>query len=143
VIEPIEILRLFLTDSLLKTITDNTNEYATQKLAEEKRSGGRQWEEVVLEDISRWLGIVLYMGVHSSPSVADYWKHDGLNPAHPIAQFMSQTRFEQIKRYFHVSSPKLELVTPTGRRLWHAKVNPVLEEKFKSIPDAINQCCRG
>lgn len=52
-IEPIEILRLFLTDSLLKTITDNTNEYATQKLAEEKRSGGRQWKEVVLEDISR------------------------------------------------------------------------------------------
>ena len=131
-IEPIAILRLFLTDSLLKTITDNTNEYASQKLAEEKRSGGRQWKEVVLEDISCWLGIVLYMGVHSSPSVADYWKHDGLNPAHPIAQFMSQTRFEQIKQYFHVSSPKLELVTPTGRRLWHAKVDPVLEQLRKS-----------
>jgi len=51
-IEPIEILRLFLTDSLLKTITDNTNEYASYKLAEEKRSGGRQWKEVVLEDIN-------------------------------------------------------------------------------------------
>jgi len=75
-IEQIEILRLFLTDSLLKTITDNTNEYPSQKLAEEKRSGGRQWKEVVREDISRWLGIVLYMGIHSSPSVADYWKHD-------------------------------------------------------------------
>ena len=87
-IEPIEILRLFLTDSLLKTITNNTNEYASQKLAEEKRSGGRQWKEVVQQDISHWLGIVRYMGVYSSPSVADYWKHDGLNPAHPTAQFM-------------------------------------------------------
>ena len=58
-----------MTDSLLKTITDNANEYASQKLAEEKRSGGRQWKEVVLEDISCWLGIVLYMGVHSSPPV--------------------------------------------------------------------------
>jgi len=83
-IEPIEILRLFLTDSLLKTITDNTNEYARNKLTEDRRSGGRQWKEVVLEDISRWLGIVLYMGVHSFPSVADYWKHDGLNPAIPL-----------------------------------------------------------
>jgi len=51
-IEPIEILRLFLTDSLLKTITDNTNEYASQKLAERKRRSKRQWKEVVLEDIN-------------------------------------------------------------------------------------------
>ena len=47
-IEPIEILRPFLTDSLRKTITDNTS----QKLAEEKRSGGQQWKEFVLKDIN-------------------------------------------------------------------------------------------
>jgi len=29
----------------------------------------------MLEDISRWLEIVLYMGVHSS-STADDWRHD-------------------------------------------------------------------
>ena len=45
---------------------------------------------------------------------------------------MSQTRFEQIKQYFRVSSPKLELVTPTGRRLWLAKVDLVLEQLRKS-----------
>jgi hypothetical protein len=49
------------------------------------------------------------MGVHCSPAIADYWKRDGLNPKHPIAEWMSQTRFEQIKRYFHVSSPDVEL----------------------------------
>jgi len=37
--EPIEILRLFFDRSLLKLITDDTNEYASQKLAEGKRSG--------------------------------------------------------------------------------------------------------
>jgi len=47
-IGPIEILRPFLTDSLRKTITDNTS----QKLAEEKRSGGWQWKEVVPKDIN-------------------------------------------------------------------------------------------
>jgi len=64
-IEPIEILRLFLTDSLLKTIT-NPSEYARKKLAEGRRSGGQQWKEVVLKDITLRLGIVLYIGVHSS-----------------------------------------------------------------------------
>jgi len=47
-IEPIEILRPFLTDSLHKTKANNTS----QKLAEEKRSGGRQWKEVLLKDIN-------------------------------------------------------------------------------------------
>ena len=42
-IEPIEILRLFFTNSYLKTMTDNTNKYASQKIAQEKRSGRRQW----------------------------------------------------------------------------------------------------
>jgi len=32
---------------------DNTNKYASQKIAEGKRNKKRQWEEIVLEDISR------------------------------------------------------------------------------------------
>jgi len=55
------------------------------------------------------------MGVYSSPAVRDYRKHDGLNPAHPIYEYMGQTSFEKIKRYFHVSSPDLPKITPTVR----------------------------
>jgi hypothetical protein len=49
----------------------------------------RTWEDVTPEEIGRWLGIVLYMGVHVSPALADYWKYDGLNPSHPITQWMN------------------------------------------------------
>jgi len=70
-------MRVFLTDSLLKTTTNNTKEYASQKRVEEREMEG--WRTAVgramLEDISRWLEIVLYMGVHSS-STADDWRHD-------------------------------------------------------------------
>jgi hypothetical protein len=75
--------------------------------------------------------LVRYCGVYGStcsPAIADYWNYDGLNPKHSIAQWMSQTRFEQIKRYFHVSSPGIELHTASGRRLWHVKVDPVVEQ---------------
>jgi len=71
------------------------------------------------------------MGVHSSPAVKDYWRHDGLNHTHPICEYMGQTQFEEMKRYFHVSSPDLPKIAPTGRRLWHSKVDVILEQHRK------------
>ena len=69
------------------------------------------------------------MGVHNSPATRDYWKHDGLNPTHPICDYMSQTRFEQIKRHFHVAPPDAPLNdSKTGKRLWHSKVDPAHEQ---------------
>jgi hypothetical protein len=68
-----------------------------------------------------------------SMALADHWKHDGLNPSHPITQWRRQTRSEQIKNYFHVAPPDAELVDKvTKKRLWHAKMNPVLDQLRKS-----------
>jgi hypothetical protein len=77
------------------------------------------------------------MGVHRSPAIADYWKHDDQNPLHPIRTHMSQTRFEQIKRYLHIESPSVqkEQKDPsTGKvtRFWHSKVDPILEQLRES-----------
>ena len=128
-IEPKNILDLFLTTSLLKTMTTNTNSYAAIKRAgkepSEDPATGRVWKEVTPDELAAWIGIVVYMGVHSSSATRDYWKHDGLNPIHPICDYMSQTRFEQIKRYFHVAPPDAPLNdSTTGKRLWHSKVDP-------------------
>jgi hypothetical protein len=112
-IQPIDIFTLFLTPALLETVSTHTNAYASQNRGEGSQSSGRVWRDVSADEIGCWLGIVVYMGVHCSPAIADYWKHDGLYPKHPIAEWMSQTRFEQIKRYFHVSSPDIELHTTT------------------------------
>jgi len=73
------------------------------------------------------------MGVHSSPALKDNWKHDGLNPTNPICEYMGQTQFEEIKRYFHVSPPELPKIAPTGRRLRHSKVNVILEQLRKRL----------
>jgi hypothetical protein len=136
-LEPENIFRLFLTDNLLKEMAKNTNSYAAEKRGDNEDDDNeeimRTWKDVTPEEIGQWLGIVLYMGVHVSPAVADYWKHDGMNPSHPITQWMSQTRYEQIKRYFHVASPDAELFDKDRKkRLWHAKVDPVLDQLRKS-----------
>ena len=107
-IEPVDILSLFLEKSLLQTMAANTNAYVAKQLEESRQreeSGGREWEEVAPEELGLWLGIVLYMGVCSALAVKDYWSHDSLTAIHPIRDYMSQTRSEQIKRYYHGAAP--------------------------------------
>ena len=70
-VEPVDILSLFLTKSLLQTMAANTNAYAAKQLEESRQSGesgGRKWEEVTPEELGLWLGIVLYMGLFCSSS---------------------------------------------------------------------------
>jgi hypothetical protein len=73
-VEPFEILSLFLTPSLLEDMTAHGNAYAAAKTSEQQLEGVRKWEEVSASELGVWLGIVLYMGVHSSPAVRDYWR---------------------------------------------------------------------
>ena len=108
-------------------MTYNTNAYAALKSSERLQGGGRKWKAVSTTELSIWLGIVVYMGVHNSSAVRDYWRHDGLNLAHPISEYMGQTQFEEIGGYFHVSPPDQPKETPLGRRLWHSKVDDVLD----------------
>jgi hypothetical protein len=74
-VEPVHIFGLFLTPELLRTIKDNTNAYERTNSTE---STGRVWKELTLDELRIWLGIVIYMGVHSCPAVADYWVNDNL-----------------------------------------------------------------
>jgi hypothetical protein len=87
-IEPVDILNLFLTKSLLEKMHANTNAYAAKKIAGKPKDGGRPWTEVTAEELDGWIGIVIYMGVHCSPAIEDYWAHrNGLNTKHPTSDF--------------------------------------------------------
>ena len=63
------------------------------------------------------MDIIVYTGVHCSPAVKDNWKHDGPNPTHSFRDYMGLTRFEEIKRYFHVTPPDAPQEPAIGRRL--------------------------
>ena len=67
---------------------------------------------------------------------------------HPPDPRLSQTRFEQIKRYYHVAALDAPTHTATGRRLWHSKVDPLLDQlryssqhyRMPSTHIAIDEC---
>ena len=61
-IQPFDIFRLFLTPSLLGTLSIYTNAYASQKREEGSQSSGRAWRNVSGWD---WM-LARYCGVHGS-----------------------------------------------------------------------------
>lgn len=126
-ISPVSIFRFFFTERLLTTIATNTNSYAKDK-REIAALPGRDWCDVTAKDIKLWVGISIYMGLFSVPAVDDYWKHDELHPTHPITQYMTLNRFQQIKRYLHISPINIPKTTSSGRRLWHGKIDLLLNQ---------------
>jgi len=133
IIEPNDIMKLFLTDELISIMTHHTNLYAEAKAAGVAQ-GTRDWRPIVPGELRVWIGMIIYMGIFSgkSSSIREFWVKDGLHPAHDTSRFMSETRFEQIKRYFHISHPDAPKTSPQGERLWHHKVDPILDQLRES-----------
>ncbi len=128
-VAPGDVFGLFFNDKIIDVMVTNTNLYAHQKMATEHGSEGRntRWKDVTAADLRIWLGITIHMGIIGlSPS--HYWRcddkllsHDGL----PTTPFMSQMRFEHIRRYFHVAPPDTASV---GEQSWHSKIDPLLDQ---------------
>jgi hypothetical protein len=135
VIGPRHIFDLFFSKDLLTLMARNTNLYAAEKRKqnqqkEEKELGGRLWKPVKVVELRCWFGVMIYMGLVKEPAVSDYWRgeQDILWPRHDFCDYISRTRFEEIKRYFHISHLNAPKVSPTGQQLWHAKVDPLLNQ---------------
>lgn len=121
---------LFFTESELETLVQNTNAYATQKGA--GAPGHRLWRATSIPELKIFLGLIIYMGVFSSPRNPDYWTSNPRWPQHGIGRYMSQNRFEQLNRFFHISPPFETL----SRSEWYRKIQPLscnLSRKFREV----------
>jgi len=100
--KPINLFLLFFTNNMLDTIVTNTNLYSLTKNA---GAVGRQWQNINRRELIIWIALVIYQGLFKLPSINQYWNEDPKLPIHNISKQMTLKRFEQIKRYLHVSSP--------------------------------------
>ncbi|RPB00531.1 hypothetical protein L873DRAFT_1842950 [Choiromyces venosus 120613-1] len=73
---------LFFMDETLSSLVQNTNLYAHGKGAGEQ--GRRPWKDITIAHLKIWLGIVIYMGVHSpkSGSMQNFWQRNDHRPVH-------------------------------------------------------------
>lgn len=118
---------LFISEDLIALLSANTNKYAQTKNA---LATGRGWHETSPAEIKIFLAILIYMGIHISPSDEDYWQA-AEEPIHMPRRFMGLKRFQQIKRFFHVADPDPETAVQEALKLnlrpsqmWWYKLEP-------------------
>ncbi|KAK1343329.1 hypothetical protein QTO34_016108 [Cnephaeus nilssonii] len=76
---PIDFFQLFFTETLIKNIMDETNEYARHKISQKElsqRSTWNNWKDVTIEEMKAFLGVILNMGVLNHPNLQSYWSMD-------------------------------------------------------------------
>ena len=66
---------------------------------------GRKWQNIDSKELIIWIALVIYQELFKLPSLNQYWNEDPKFPIHHISKQMSLKRFEQIKRYLHISPP--------------------------------------
>jgi hypothetical protein len=105
--DPYALFSLFWPEDVWHTISCNTNMYAIiQRINKPPSDSSRPWFDTSIVEIKVFIGILIYMGIHNSKRTDLYWKNDiESGPIHTPQLYMSLTRFEQIKRYLHISQP--------------------------------------
>jgi hypothetical protein len=101
---PFDYFTLFFTRDLFQTITINTNRYANVQRLKVAQEMAREWSNLLMEELYVFVSAIIYMGVYVEPQIEMYWNTDfNKGPLHSISTHMSLCRFEQIKRYCHIS----------------------------------------
>ena len=127
---------LFITEESIALLSVNTNKYARGKNAGET---GREWRETTTADMKVFLAILIYMGVHISPSDEDYWQ-TAEEPIHMPRRFMGLKRFQQIKRFFHIADPDPEAAVHEAMKL-NLKPNQMWWYKLEPFASYMRAAC--
>ena len=79
---PGSFFKLFFTKDTFSLLVRNTNLYAEGNGV--GRGGQRPWKNIQISHLKIWIGIVIYIGVHSprSGSMENFWRRDDHGPVH-------------------------------------------------------------
>ena len=130
----LEYLQLFLTDSLLQTIVDNTNKYAEKRFVEKQVDTEKYWKEpLTMVELKAFIGIAIIFGIAPLPQARLYWNKSPVFNNSSVNRTMPFKRYEKINEYLLVNDPNNEPKkgTPGYHKLY--KIKPVLDccaEKF-------------
>ncbi|XP_069949969.1 piggyBac transposable element-derived protein 2-like [Cherax quadricarinatus] len=89
---PYEYFRMFVTPAMIDNIAYQTNLYTRQQDVNSTFSTDS-------EEIMRFIGILLFMGIASLPSLEDYWK--AAFRSQQVADSMASKRFRYLRSHIH------------------------------------------
>jgi hypothetical protein len=118
------------------TLVENTNLYALSKEArhkENKVKKSRWWKAIDLYEMRIFIALLIYIGIVGTSNLESYWLKE--TTIHRPMEAMTFFRFEQIKRYFHVSPPPPPLSRQPINQ-WFMKLSPLfqmLRKRFQAF----------
>jgi len=123
--DPIHYFELFWTPEVFAILVENTNKYAQFKEAwhrENCTKKSRWWKAVNLYEMRIFIALLIYISINRNSNIESYWSNR--LTIHKPMEHMTFYRFEQIKRYFHVSPPSLP---SQSKSQWYMKLSPLSE----------------
>mgnify|MGYP001796886395 CR=1 FL=1 len=103
--DPLFFISLLLTDDLIKEVVKCTNAYAERVINSSrplrKRSVLNEWRDVSEEELKKFLGLVLHMGLVSLPSYREYWSKSRLYHNDLFPSVIPRERFQAIMRFLN------------------------------------------
>ncbi|XP_050465080.1 piggyBac transposable element-derived protein 4-like, partial [Cataglyphis hispanica] len=135
--EPHDFYFLFVTEEIFEIIAKQTNIYATQRKSELQSYRLDQWYETNANEIKRFFGLIIWMGLVRLPKIELYWStYEGYKQALPRT-IMSRNRFELLLRFVHFSNN--EENDPNNRLSKVAHIIDHLNSNFKKYynPDEV------
>ena len=100
--QAIDYFKLFIQDSFITHITEQTNLYAEQCQA--ATGVDKYWKPVCETDIWKYLYINFMFGIHNLPELRLYWSEDPVYRVSAVADLMGRNRFQKINQYFHLNN---------------------------------------
>ena len=141
IINPIDCYRHFITDEIIDLMVRETNRYAEQYLRSHdisRRSKYREWKATTHEEMLKFFGIIIEMGLVQMPQMNHYWSSSQLYGLEIIRSAMPRERLELILKFWHFSNNNNK--NSYQDRLFRLKpLSDLLKERFSSVytPDSV------
>lgn len=112
---PGDFYELLISDELFDKIVVETNLFAEQSISKGKKrfSRSHSWKPTDRQEMKKFFGLLLYMGLVRLPKLSHYWSKDEILRQHFARTIMSRNRFELLLQYLHFSNN--ENVDPNDR----------------------------
>jgi len=134
-LDPYKLFSLFFSNEQVSLLAKHTNMYAASHragLASLRHPFICKWYPTCPSELLVYFAILIYMGLSKAASPKLSWRRINGTLSEPMMQ-MSYTRFQQLKRYFHISEPSK---SPIPRKEWWKKLEPL----NSSIQDQAKKC---
>ncbi|XP_056098651.1 uncharacterized protein LOC130077440 [Rhinichthys klamathensis goyatoka] len=119
---PLDLFKLFVSDSAATTLCNNTNTNAAKNIASGKKYS---WKNFTVEEFFKYLGLTFFFALVRLTNIRDYWRTNTIFSQQFPHSVMARDRYQVISWNIHMSDPDEDVHNDRKRG------TPVYEAPFR------------